>query len=225
MSVVNGKDVILSFAKGAAFNPVACNATCALRIEREQIETTFRDSTDIRSFVPGKAVITLEGSGPIEYAANYTAADVMDAIFAGSTVEWEFTLTDNKGHGTIVKSYSGRGFFTSCVLTGDVQQAATCDYSIQVSGDIAGTSTPGSQPPYLRTFQYDATGGETSIFHSLFISADILFVFRNGIALELVESGSPTPNQALIDTVGGTITFSSDLPLGAGEYIQVLYEA
>jgi len=225
MSVVNGKDVILSFAKGAAFNPVACNATCALRIERETIETTFRDSTDIRSYIPGKAIITLEGSGPIEYAAGYTASDVMDSIFAGLTVNWEFTLTDNKGHAPVVKVYNGKGFFTTCVLTGDVQQAATCDYSVQVSGDIAGTSTPGSQPPYLRVWQYDAVGGESSLFDATLINCDFLFVFRNGIALEVIESGTPTPNQVLVNATAGTISFSADLPLGAGEYIQVLYEA
>ena len=225
MSVVNGRDVILSVAKGAAYYPIACNATCSLKFEREIIETTFRDSSDIRQFIPGKAVITLDGSGAIEYAAGFSPADVVDYAYSGLTVSWTFELTDSKGHATITKTYSGVGFFSSFTLTGDVQQAAVCDYTIQVSGDIDGTTSPGLTPPSLQTLFYDATGGEVTLTNSLWINADMIEVSRNGIGLVIIESGTPGANEVLFDPVGGTITFDSGLALGAGEYIQTIFES
>ena len=225
MSVVNGKDVVLSLAKGAQYYPVACNAVCTLKFEREIIETTFRDSSDIRQFIPGKAVITIEGSGPIEYDAGFSPADVVDYAYSGLTVAWTFELADNKGHTPITKSYSGVGFFQSFTLTGDVQQAAACDYVIQVSGDISGSTDPGTIPPTLQTLFYDATGGEITLTNSAWVNADMIEVSRNGVGLVIIESGTPTTNQVLFDPVGGTITFNSGLALGAGEYIQTIFES
>lgn len=225
MSVVNGKDVILSVQKGAAMYPIACNAVCTLSFQRDVLETTFRGTGDIRGFVPGKAVITIEGSGPIEYAADYTASDVVDAWLFKQTITWEFVLTDSKGHATITKTYGGSGFFTSVTLTGDVQQAATCDYTIQVNGAISGTTDPGTLPPVLQTLFYTATGGETTLFNDAWVDGDMLEVLRNGIGLEIITTGTPTASQVLYNAGAGTITFTGDLPLGANEYIQTLFES
>ena len=225
MSVVNGKDVILSISQGGAFNPIACNAVCSLLFERDEIETTFRDSGDVRTFVPGKANIMLEGSGPIEYASDYSPADVVDAFIAKTIINWEFTLSDANGHAPINKTYSGSGFFRSVSLTGDVQQAATCDYTIRVTGAISGTTDPALVPPTLKSLFYDATGGETTIFNVDWVGADMLEVMRNGIGLEIIDSGTPGGSQVLFDSVAGTLTFNSGLALSAGEYIQTLYES
>lgn len=225
MSVVNGKDVILSVQKGAALYPIACNSVCTLTFQRDVIETTFRGTGDIRGFVPGKCVITLEGSGAIELAGDYTSSDVIDALLFKQTINWEFVLTDSKGHATINKTYSGSGFFTSATLTGDIQQAATCDYTIQVNGAISGTTDPGTLPPVLQTLFYTATGGETSLFNDAWVDGDMLEVLRNGIGLEIITTGTPTPSQVLYNAGAGTLTFSNDLPLGVDEYIQTLFES
>lgn len=225
MSVINGKDVILSIQKGAAFYPVACNAVCSLSFQRDAIETTFRGTGDIRGFVPGKALITIEGSGAIEYAADYTASDVIDAWLFKQTINWEFVLTDSKGHATITKTYAGSGFFTSVTLTGDVQQAASCDYTIQVNGAISGAVDPGTLPPVLQTLFYTATGGETSLYNDAWVDGDMIEVTRNGIGLEIISTGTPTPSQVLYDPGSGTLTFSTDLPFGSGEYIQTIFES
>ena len=225
MSVISGKVVVLQVAKGGAFYPIACNASCSMNLERDMIETTFRDSGDIRSFVPGKGIIVLNGSGAIEFEAGYSPADVMDAWFAGTLIQWEFILTDNKIHASIVKTYSGVGYFRTVDLTGDVQQAANCDYVIQVSGPITGTSSGGGATVQLRNYTYTATGGETTISYAEWVNADMLLVERNGIGLEIITSGTPTGNQVLHDAVAGTLTFNSGLPLGTDEYINTLYES
>lgn len=225
MSVVNGKDVILSVQKGAAMYPIACNAVCTLNFQRDAIETTFRGTGDIRGFVPGKCTITLDGSGPIELAGSYTASDLIDALLFKQALNWEFVLTDSKGHATISKTYAGTGFFTSAIITGDVQQAAMCDYTIQVNGAISGTVDPGTLPPVLQTLFYTATGGETSLFNAAWVDGDMLEVLRNGIGLEIITTGTPNTSQVLYDAGAGTITFSTDLPLGPDEYIQTLFES
>lgn len=225
MSVVNGKDVVLSIGVGGTYYPVACNAVCSLNFERDAIETTFRDSSDIRQFIGGKAIITLEGSGPIEYAAGYTPADVFDAAYSNSPVNWQFEISDTKGHAGITRTYNGSGFFKAVNLTGDVQQAATCDYTIQVSGDISGTTDPGTTPPMLRTRFYTATGGEVTLFNALWLDADMIEIARNGIALEIISSGTLDGNKALFDPIAGTITFDAAVPLSVDEYIQTIFES
>jgi len=223
MSVVNGKDVILSINKGASYYPIACNATCTLKFQRDIIETTFRDSSDIRQFIPGKAVLTLDGTGPIEYDAGFSPADVVDYAYSGLSVNWTFELADNKGHTPIVKTYSGTGFFSSFTLTGDVQQAASCDYTIQVNGDITGSTDPGLTPPTLQWPFYDAVGGEVTLSNADWIDAEMVEITRNGIVLVMIYTGTPTGNQVLVDNIAGTITFDAALPLSFGEYIQTIF--
>lgn len=225
MSVISGKDVILQVNKGGAFYPIACNASCSLSLQRDMIETTFRDSGDIRSFVPGKGNIVVEGSGAIEFEAGFSPADVIDYWYAGLEVQWEFILTDNKNHAAIVKTYTGKGYFQSVDITGDIQQAASCDYVIQVSGPISGTSSGSGTAIQLRDYTYNATGGETTISYPLWINADMLYVDRNGISLVIIESGTPNGNQVLYDAVAGTLTFNTGLALAAGEYINTIFES
>src|SRR5690606_37928412 len=94
------------------------------------------------------------------------------------SIFWEFVLTDAKGHSPITKTYSGNGFFTSATITGDVQQAAMCDYTIQVDGGISGTVDPGLLPPVLKTLFYTATGGEVTLYNEEWEDGDMLEVMR-----------------------------------------------
>lgn len=223
MSVISGKNVVLSINRGGTYYAVACNSVCAMKMDRDFLETTFRDSGDIRTYVPFKGTISITGSGPIEFDASFTAQNVVDLWANAELIQWSFELTDDKGHSTISKEYTGYGYFKSVSLTGDVQQAASCDYEIIVSNDITGIDGGiiGGNLTNFYTLEYDATGGETFISDDDWIGATIMEVLRNGVGLELITSGTPTGSQALINDTTNIIEFG--LALGAGEYIQVIW--
>lgn len=225
MSVVKGKNVILSVQKGAALYPISCNSVCTLTFQRDMIESTFRDSGQARSFLPGKITTTIDGSGPIEYANQLSPSDVVDYFNAGVLLNWEFELVDDTGHATITKTYSGRGYFNNVTLTGDIQQAAMCDYTIQVSGEISGTATPDQGEITVQSLFYDALGTEVTISNTAWINADMLLVERNGIGLYVITGGSPTGSQVLFNAAAGSLTFPTGLALAAGEYIHTIFES
>lgn len=225
MSIVKGKNVTLSVQKGGNFFPISCNAVCTLSLSRDMLETTYRTSGVARSFLPGKINATIDGSGPIEYASSFSPSDVMDYLYAGTLISWEFELLDDTGHTPITKTYSGQGYFMDVVTTGDIQQAANIDYTIQVSGDIQGTASPDTGPTTLQRDTYTATGGEVTIANTLWINASMLSVERNGIGLIIILGGTPDGNQVLFDPNAGTLTFAAGLPLFLDEYINTIFES
>lgn len=227
MSVVNGKDVVLSINRSGDWQAVACNAVCSMHFEREFLETTFRDSTDIRTFVPFKGTISLDGSGPIEYDAAFTADDIINLWYASTLIQWTFVLTDGNGHDPIEKEYTGYGYLKSVDLTGDVQQAAMCDYTIIVSGDITGIDEgvggggSGATDFYEETFT-EFVDGQTVLGSGEWIGVTMIEVLRNGVGLEILTSGTATEgSQVLYNSVAGTLTFGAEM--GEGEYVQIIW--
>lgn len=225
MSVVNGKNVVLSVNRSGQWQPVACNAVCALHLQRDFLETTFRDTGKNRTFIPYKATVTLDGSGPIEYDSAFTAHDVILLWQAAELIQWRFQLTDDKGHAAITKEYTGYGYFRNVNVTGDVQQPGMCDYEILSSGDTTGMDVGlpgggGATEFFEETYHPDE--GETLIGNGAWIGASMVEVLRNGIGLDILTGGTATlGEQVVFDSVAGTLTFG--LAFGPDEYVQVIW--
>lgn len=216
--IVEGRNVILEISTGSAFAPIMCNASCKMNISTSELETTFEDDAAYRGFIPDKHTITIDGSGPIVMGSSFTAAQATEMQLARTIFNWKFQWTD----GTNTALYSGTGFFISMNIDGTVNQAATCDYTIKVSGQVAIDDTPppgGDGSPAIWT--YIATGGETTIGDPVLLNGLILDVERSGIGVEVITAGSPGGSQVKSVPVAGTLQFGT--PLGAGEFINVLF--
>lgn len=218
MSIVQGKNVLLKVYRTDGYYSIACNASCTLDLSVDEIESTFLGSGAQKTYIPGRVSQTLKGNGPIYLSRDISASDVYSLAVSRQPIQWSFEMTDNDNN---VISYSGGGFFTSVSITGDVNNAATCDYTIRVSGDVTASNTlPGLGQDDVSVYMYTATGGETTISNSVLIGSTVIDVERNGIGL-IVVSSSPNTNQVQFNSSTGSLTF--DYALGAGEYIQVIY--
>lgn len=218
MALVQGKNVLLKILQGGNYQTIACNASCSLDMDIEEIESTFIGSGADKSYIPGRITRTLRGNGPISLNRDIDAGDVYALSAARQLITWSFELTDNDAADL---AYTGTGFFTKVSITGDVNSAATCDYTIRVTGEVgASTTLPTAGTGDAEVLVYTAAGGETSFADALLISATVIDVERNGVGL-MVVAGAPSVNEVQFNSGTGTLTFN--YALGAGEYIQVIY--
>jgi hypothetical protein len=184
----------------------------------EEIESTFIGSGADKSYIPGRVSRTLRGNGPIYLDRDVDVQDVYGIASARQIISWSFEATDNDA-ATI--SYTGTGFFTSVNITGDVNNAADCAYTIRVTGEVnasTGLPTPGTGDADV--YVYTASGGEISFANAVLIGATVIDVERNGVGL-IVTGSAPSVNEAQFTSGTGTITLN--YALGAGEYVQVIY--
>jgi predicted secreted protein len=219
MSLVQGRNVLLKVFKTDGYYSIACNSSCTLNMAIDELETTFLGSGAQKTYIPNRVSQSLQGSGPIYLADSLTAADIRNYAMNRSLIQWSFELTDNDAN---TVSYTGTGFFTSVDITGDVSNAALCDYQIRVTGPVnASGGVPGSSLDDTAVFVYTATGGEISFSDADLIGVTVIDVERNGIGL-IVKTTSPSVNEVQFASGTGTLTFN--YALGAGEYIQVIYQ-
>jgi hypothetical protein len=217
MGLVQGSDVLLRISNGGALNAVGCNASCTLEITTDTYETTFEESGSYRSYIPNKHSAILRGNGPIILGEDLVVSDIVQYQLNKTVITWEFRGTDN----TDTFVYSGNGFFTQCTIDGAVGQAAQCDYTIQVTGEISVVAAPplGDGEPQIYT--YEATGGETTVSDADLIGVQLLDIEREGIGLEIITVGTPDGSQVKFETLTGTLTFGT--MLFAGEWVNALY--
>jgi hypothetical protein len=94
------------------------------------------------------------------------------------------------------------------------------------------TMTMTSDPAFVQTapdpggadvdaWEYNATGGETTISNANIINDEVLDVRRNGIGLDVISAGTPTGSQ--VKYIPATGSFEFGMALGAGEWIVVIY--
>lgn len=83
------------------------------------------------------------------------------------------------------------------------------------SGGGSGTVASGLQAKYLTV----VIG--TTITDATLAGKTLVNIYRNGIAPEIITTGTPTGSQVLWDSSTGEFTFG--LALGSGEYVYVIY--
>ena len=99
-------------------------------------------------------------------------------------------------------------------------QLIECRYnegSTGIGGSATSEVTSGINKKYLTVV------AGASITDVGLVGADIINVFRNGIAPKIITSGTPTGEEVLFDMSSGTLTFSPEL-IGS-EYIYVIWLA
>jgi hypothetical protein len=220
MSVVHGKDVILSVYKVDGYYPIACNTTCSLVVSVEELESTFLGNAGSKSFIPNKVSANLTGSGAIFLDRTLTIDDMYTLATTRSIIQWQFSLTDNVT--TFTKS--GYGFITSLSITGDVGSAASCDYTIRVTSNIDTGSGGGGGggTTTVNYAQYISVGGESTISIIAITGKTVVDVELNGFGLLITGTNPPSGFQYVYVNAGtGELVFYS--PLNAGDYVIVLY--
>ena len=217
MALVQGSNVLLKISNGGALATIACNASCTMELSTDTLETTFEESGAHRSFIPNKHTTTLRGNGPIVMGQSVLVSDIVQYQYNKTVIAWEFRYTD----GTNIAVYSGSGFFTQVTVDGAVGQAAQCDYTIQVTGEVLITAAPPTGDGDPQIYEYTATETIATVSEPDLIGAVLLIILREGIGIEIITIGTPNSDQVKFTSATGTLEWGT--PLTVDEYVNGIY--
>lgn len=222
---VQGKDVVLKISTGTGQETIACNSSCTLTVETDFLESTFLSGKN-RKVIPNVINSSLSGNGAIALARPFGVAQIMNLMLSQALITWYFELTD----GTTTLYYSGQGYFESVSITGDVDQVATCDYTIQNSGPVAIQGVVPDVNDELVTRFYDVNdSGDLGVIpvgslvysSSEWIGSEMILLFIERESYEIITTGVPTAEQVLFDSTAGQLTFG--FALAEGMTVQTVF--
>jgi hypothetical protein len=220
--IVKADGIVIYHKLGSSYYPIACGTSGTINITTDKLELSPYTSGKWRAYEYGRITGTISTSGLIKInagATSYSPIDLLDYQLAFQKVLTKYVITDPNGN--------SRTYEVNCLVddfTIDTEAGGTATYSM--------TMTMTSDPAFIQTapdpggadvdvWEYNATGGETTISNAGLINDEILDVRRNGIGLEVINAGSPTGSQ--VKYTSGSGSFEFGMALAADEWIVVIY--
>jgi hypothetical protein len=220
--IVKADGIVIYHKLGSSYYPIACGTSGTINITTDKLELAPFTSGKWRSYEYGRITGTISTTGLIKINAganNYSPIDLLDYQLAFQKVLTKYVITDPNGN--------SRTYEVNCLVddfTIDTESGGVATYSM--------TMTMTSDPSFVQTapdpggadvdaWEYNATGGETTISNAAIINDEILDVRRNGIGLEIINAGSPTGSQ--VKYTSGSGSFEFGMALAADEWIVVIY--
>lgn len=219
---VKGENVVFYAKLGTAYYPFACAKDVTITQTTDKIELAPYTTGKWRSYIYGRTSGTITGNGVIKVDAGvgkYSIFDLLNFQTDHIIVLTRYSVTDPQGN---QKSYDVPCLIDEVSVSGSVGQFATYSFTLTMSGDPSFNQTPVNDAlTDIDSYDYTATGGESTISNAVLIGVDVLDVRRNGIGLQVITVGTPNGSQCKFDASTGQIEFG--MSLGAGEYILVIY--
>jgi hypothetical protein len=220
--IVKASGIVIYHKLGSSYYPIACGTSASINITADKLELAPFNSGKWRAYEYGRITGTISTSGLIKLnpgATNYGPIDLLDYQLAFQKVLTKYVITDPNNNS---RTYEVVCLVDDFTIDTDASGVATYSATMTMTSDPAFIQTapdPGGDD--VDAWEYNATGGETSISNAAIINDEVLDVRRNGIGLEIIGSGSPTGSQVLFVPSTGTFTFG--MALAAGEWIVVIY--
>jgi len=220
--IVKADGIVIYHKLGGAFYPLACGTSATINITADKIELAPYSSGKWRSYEYGRVTGTISTSGLIKInagASAYGPLELLDFQLSFLKVLTKYVISDTNGNSKTYEVYCLVDDFTI-----ETEAGGTATYSM--------TMTMTSDPTFIQTapdpggidveaWEYNATGGETTISNASIINDEVLDVRRNGIGLEIISVGTPTGNQ--VKYISSTGSFEFGMALGVDEWILVIY--
>lgn len=220
--IVKADGIVIYHKLGGSFYPLACGTSATINITADKIELAPYSSGKWRSYEYGRVTGTISTSGLIKInagASAYGPLELLDFQLSFLKVLTKYVISDTNGNS---KTYE-----VNCLVddfTIETEAGGTATYSM--------TMTMTSDPTFIQTapdpggidveaWEYNATGGETTISNASIINDEVLDIRRNGIGLEIISVGTPTGNQ--VKYISNTGSFEFGMALGVDEWILVIY--
>jgi len=220
--VVKPDGIVIYHKLGSNYYPIACGTSATITVTTDKIELAPFGSGKWRSFEYGRTTGTISTTGLIKVnagATNYSPFDLIDYQYAHLKVLTKYVITDPQNNS---KTYEVNCLIDEITINAEAGGVATYSMTMTMISDPAFVQTPiDTGGADVDAWSYDATGGETSISDVSLVNVELLDVRRNGIGLDIINTGSPTGSQVLFVPSTGTLTFG--MALGAGEWILAIY--
>lgn len=220
MAVVLPGGIVLYAKLGAGYYPIACSKDVTLTTESGTIEVAPKTNGLWRTYEYERMSGSITGSGLVQIVADagkYTALDLQSYQLSQTPVLVKFQMTD----GTNTSVFEAQCLVENLSITGSASAPGTFNYTLKLGGAFTQSQTPTQGGTVVDSWDYEATGGETTIGDGSLVGVDVLDVRRNGIGLQVIVSGTPNNNQVKFTSGSGQLEFG--YALGADEYILVIY--
>ena len=226
MRAIEGKNVTVGAALGDAvvYTPFACSTDVSFYLEEEQIEITTQESGRWREWDGGLSTwgLTLRGVTHVApLTAKNTVFDVLLEAIRRQGAKLQVVFEDGEGN---LKVFIGKARIPSIGINAGATGFATDEIEFIGNGGLQIGSIIIDEPENtneVKSYEYVAAGGESSINYADFIDRTFLGVFR-GFPHEMITTGSPSDVQAKVDGVVGEVLFS--YAMSAGEYTLIQYK-
>ena len=221
---VRGENVVFYAKLGTSYYPFACAKEVTITQTTDKIELAPYTTGKWRSYIYGRTSGTITGSGIVKIDpgnSKYSIFDLLNFQTDHLIILTRYTVTDAQSN---QRTYDVPCLIDEVTLSGTVGQFATYSFMLTMSGDPEFNQTPINDPlTDVDSWDYTATGGETTISDATLIGVDVLDIRRNGIGLQVITAGSPTGSQVKFTAGNGQLEFG--MALGTDEYILVIYVA
>lgn len=227
---VQGKNCILYGLRDGDYFPFACGQELTLSEDTEMIPTTTVNSGKFRTFLPRFSdwKLSLTGVFFLRKDSDYVALELFTDTIRSNGLDIKAVYTDDEGAFQVI---TGSVLFPSKSITATVGQLTKWASSMQGNGpytidelDTSGATFNSNTE--VKTLEYTSpSGGETSkIFTDLVNKTldKILYVGRDGVGQDIIDTGTPNGKQVKFISATGTIEFP--FALGEGEWVQILYK-
>ena len=221
---VRGENVVFYAKLGTSYYPFACAKEVTITQTTDKIELAPYTTGKWRSYIYGRTSGTITGSGIVKIDpgnSKYSIFDLLNFQTDHLIILTRYTVTDAQSN---QRTYDVPCLIDEVTLSGTVGQFATYSFTLTMSGDPEFNQTPINDPlTDVDSWDYTATGGETTISDATLIGVDVLDIRRNGIGLQVITAGTPTGSQVKFTAGSGSLEFG--MALGADEYMLVIYVA
>lgn len=229
---VHGKNVYVRALVGATTTPVYVDFACAtgmsMTVSTELIPATTVGNGRYRSYKPRltDTQVTLTGityiqkGNPGDYV---TAFDTISETLRNEGLNLEITFSDEQMRTKVLRLFA---WIPNTTINADVEDFSDFEITFQASGhyQIDDFITP-SLNDNVKTYQYTATGGETSVSSADLVGRTLLSVLREAVSpLMIITSGTPGIKQVKFSSGAGRMDFSADNPLMPGENVVAFYK-
>jgi len=213
---------------GSAFGAAT---NCSIDISVGQVEVTSQTSAWFKEYKNDVASWSVKCDGFITLSSNYNYAYLVQLQLSRAPLTIKFVIdNDNGTTGTLGDTvFTGVANLTSLSLSGPVEGASTYSVSLQGTGAYSMTGievTPTSISiggSTVKMFDYDATGGETTVSWSGSIGLTCISVSRGGVEVRSIgTSGSPSGEDVVFNTSTGVLTFAR--VLDSDEFVRAIFK-
>lgn len=220
--IVQASGIVIYHKLGSDYYPIACGTSASINITTDKLELAPYNSGKWRAYEYGRITGTISTTGLIKLnpgASAYGPIDLLDYQLAFQKVLTKYVITDPNANS---RTYEVICLVDDFTIDTDAGGVATYSMSMTMTSDPAFIQTaPDPGGADVDAWEYNATGGETTISNAAIINDEVLDVRRNGIGLEVIVTGTPTGSQVKYTAATGSFTFG--MALGAGEWIVVIY--
>lgn len=206
--LVKGKNFNVFVQDSGQWKLIYCSQSCSLSINTELLNTTSKGDGAFERFIARKINWTVSASGLIYFDKPYTAASLAQLQLSRVPVMMRLEQDDEDGN---VITYEGETIVASSEQSGEYSSVSTWSADFQGSGPLVISNTGTTGESEVFSFQYEATGGETSISLPELIGAELLDIAWNFDLIIRQHPAAYGTSEVQFRSDTGTIAFGTAL--------------